>query len=116
MYVYECKLVEVIDGDTVDVDIDLGFDVWMRRQRVRLAGINAPEIRTRDAAAKARGLEAKARLGELLRPGALVLACEKYDPSEKYGRILGRILVGPDRLDANAQLLAEGHAVPFRAA
>ena len=65
MYHYKAKLVRVIDGDTIDVDIDLGFDVWLKRQRVRLAGIDAPESRTRNKAEKVLGLAAKARLTEL---------------------------------------------------
>jgi micrococcal nuclease len=65
MYHYKAKLVRVIDGDTIDVDIDLGFDVWLKRQRIRLAGIDAPESRTRNKAEKVLGLAAKARLTEL---------------------------------------------------
>ena len=65
MYQYKAVLVRVIDGDTIDVDIDLGFDVWLKKQRVRLAGIDAPESRTRNKAEKVLGLAAKARLTEL---------------------------------------------------
>ena len=64
MYQYKAVLVRVIDGDTIDVDIDLGFDVWLKKQRVRLAGIDAPESRTRNKAEKVLGLAAKARLTE----------------------------------------------------
>ena len=65
MYHYKAKLVRVIDGDTIDVDIDLGFDVWLKNQRVRLAGIDSPECRTRNKLEKTLGLAAKARLTEL---------------------------------------------------
>ena len=59
MYEYNCKIVKVVDGDTVDVDIDLGFGVWMRNERVRLYGIDAPESRTRDKEEKKYGLASK---------------------------------------------------------
>lgn len=113
MYEYRCELRAVVDGDTVDVDIDLGFDSWLRKQRVRLAGINAPETHTKDADEKARGLRARDRLRSLLEgPGKLVLRVERYDATEKFGRILGRIVNG-DGLDVSAILLAEQLAVPY---
>ena len=62
MYDYKCKVVKVVDGDTVDVDIDLGFGVWMRDERVRVMGIDTPESRTRDLVEKKFGLAAKERL------------------------------------------------------
>lgn len=100
MYEYNVELVEVYDGDTVVVDIDLGFDVRLRNQRVRLIGIDTPEIRTKSADEKKMGLEARDFLYTLLRPSEnldpdLVLVCETYDPTEKYGRILGDILIKP---------------------
>ena len=64
-YYYNCRLVKVIDGDTIDGDIDLGFEVVLSKQRVRLAGIDTPESRTRNLAEKALGLKAKDRLIEL---------------------------------------------------
>ena len=66
MYEYNCKILRVVDGDTVDVDIDLGFGVWMHRERVRMMGIDTPESRTRDLTEKAFGLASKERLKELL--------------------------------------------------
>lgn len=66
MYDYKCKVVKVVDGDTVDVDIDLGFGVWMRDERVRVMGIDTPESRTRDLVEKKFGLAAKERLKGLL--------------------------------------------------
>ena len=64
-FVYNCNLVKVVDGDTIDVDVDLGFDCWLRNKRVRLMGIDTPESRTRNLAEKALGLKAKERLIEL---------------------------------------------------
>ena len=59
MYEYKCKMVKVVDGDTIDVDIDLGFGVWMRNQRIRMHGIDTPESRTRDLEEKKYGLTCK---------------------------------------------------------
>ena len=67
MYEYKCNIVKVIDGDTVDVDIDLGFGIWMKDERVRIMGIDTPESRTRDLLEKKFGLAAKAKLSELLK-------------------------------------------------
>ena len=66
MYEYKCNVVKVVDGDTVDVDIDLGFGVWMKDERVRIMGIDTPESRTRDLVEKKFGLAAKEKLTELL--------------------------------------------------
>jgi micrococcal nuclease len=113
VYEYRCELRAVVDGDTVDVDIDLGFDCWLRKQRVRLSGINAPEIHTKDADEKARGLRARDRLRSLLEgPGRLTLQVQVYDATEKFGRILGRV-VNVDGLDVASILLAEHLAVPY---
>ena len=66
MYEYRCKVVRVVDGDTVDVDVDLGFGVWLKKERVRLLGIDTPESRTRDKVEKQYGLAAKAFLKQVL--------------------------------------------------
>ena len=66
MYRYRCKIVKVIDGDTVDVDIDLGFGVWMHKERVRVHGIDTPESRTRDKVEKKFGLYAKKIVQQLI--------------------------------------------------
>ena len=87
MYDYNFKLVRVVDGDTVDVDIDLGFGTWLRKQRIRLQGIDAPESRTRDLEEKKFGLLAKEKLQTLLAT-ARVLRTFKDDRG-KFGRILG---------------------------
>jgi micrococcal nuclease len=119
MYEYSAKLKRVVDGDTVDLLIDLGFNVWIQH-RVRLWGINTPETRTRDKEEKIRGLAAKKYLRELLRgSSSLVLRTEK-EKKGKYGRILGIIVCevldaegNLDELTVNDQLIKEGHAVEY---
>ena len=99
MFEYKCKLVKVVDGDTVDVDIDLGFGVWLQKQRIRLYGIDTPESRTSDAEEKIYGLAAKQRMQEWLDGGNLKIVTHK-DAKGKYGRILGKFKVldiRPDR-------------------
>lgn len=109
-YEYAVKLVEVYDGDTVVLDIDLGFDVWLLRQRVRIAGIDAPELRTRDEAEKAMGVEAREFLRSLLAKRNLRVVSEKYNASEKFGRILGDIFFLEDGewRSARDEMLAYG--------
>ena len=109
MYHYKAKLVRVIDGDTIDVDIDLGFDVWLKRQRVRLAGIDAPESRTRNKAEKVLGLAAKARLTELC---SAEMQLESLGTG-KFGRILG-IPKTSDGVRICSMLIDEGHAVEYQ--
>ena len=106
MFKYWCKLVRVVDGDTIDIDLDLGFSVWVLKQRVRLLGINTPESRTRNLAEKKLGLLAKERLIELL-PNTFVIQTYK-DEKGKYGRILGTPYVND--VDICKQLMEEGHA------
>ena len=111
LYHYKAKIDRVVDGDTVDVLIDLGFDMHSR-QRVRLWGINTPECRTRDKREKALGLAAKARLIEILgfADNHCVIAT-RLDRKRKYGRVLWILYV--DDLDINEQLIEEGHAVEY---
>ena len=117
MYTYKIKLDRVIDGDTVDANIDLGFDVSVKK-RIRLQGINAPESRTRDLEEKARGLAAKDRVKQLLE-GANEIQLQSHGVG-KYGRCLGELFV--DRVDGqekmtlesiNELLIKEGHAVEY---
>ncbi len=89
MYEYRCKISRVVDGDTVDVDIDLGFGVWLHEERVRVLGIDTPESRTRDKEEKKYGLAAKAFVKDFFRIGDVVLTTKKYDAKGKFGRILG---------------------------
>jgi micrococcal nuclease len=112
MYEYKATIDRWVDGDTVDVDIDLGFDVVLRDQRVRLYGINTPESRTRDLEEKAKGLAAKARVNEMAPVGTVVtLLTHKYDAKGKFGRILGAIVT--DDGTVNQMLLEEGHATEY---
>ncbi|QDP46216.1 MAG: putative nuclease-like protein [Prokaryotic dsDNA virus sp.] len=106
MYEYRCVLRRVVDGDTIDVDIDLGFKVWLRKERVRLYGINTPESRTRNLDEKKLGLLAKARLKELLQKN-FTIRTEK-DGKGKFGRILGVPYVEGHNICE--QLIEEGHA------
>ncbi len=111
MYTYRVRKVhKVVDGDTIDVDIDLGFDVSFS-QRVRLAGIDTPESRTTDKAEKELGLEVKKKLGDLLANAKdIVIRTEKPDSTEKYGRILGWLYLDGAEVSVNHALIAGGYA------
>ena len=89
MYEYRCKVTRVVDGDTVDVDIDLGFGVWLHKERVRLHGIDTPESRTRDLEEKKFGLMAKEIVKKWVPEGSTQTLITRKDKSGKYGRILG---------------------------
>ena len=117
MYEYKCKILRVVDGDTVDVDIDLGFGVWMHKERVRMMGIDTPESRTRDRVEKAFGLASKERLKELLPIGSIQVLKTEIDRSGedkkgKFGRILGDFLTDDERRCTDI-LVEEGHAVAY---
>ena len=109
MYEYKCTIVRVVDGDTVDVDIDLGFDVWLSKQRVRLYGVDTPESRTRDKAEKARGLAAKDYVVDWCEGQEAIKIQTSLDKRGKFGRVLGRI-IGDDDGCLNDVLVDEGHA------
>jgi len=106
-FIYQATLVKVVDGDTIDVTLDLGFNVLLHNQRVRLAGIDTPESRTRNKEEKVLGLAAKARLREIIEkdPKFKVQSLGKG----KYGRILG-IPYTIDGQDICQMLIEEGHA------
>lgn len=112
MYQYRATIVRVIDGDTVDVDIDLGFDVTLKNQRVRLIGIDSSEVRTRDAAEKERGLAAKAFVETLIPVGTehLLISREYHGERGKFGRIIGDFEISNGTL--TQAILDAGHAVP----
>jgi len=117
MYIYNIELLRVVDGDTVDAKIDLGFDVWVKK-RVRFSGVNAPESRTRDLEEKARGLAAKDRVKQLLE-GTNRIQLTSHGVG-KYGRCLGELHVdvidGKENLtmvSINELLIKEGHAVEY---
>ena len=110
MFEYKCKLVRVIDGDTVDIDIDLGFGVWLRKQRIRMYGIDTPESRTRDLEEKKYGLAAKEFLQKWTGAGELTIKTHK-DAKGKYGRILGEIYSFDTNV--NDKMVEEYHAVGY---
>jgi len=107
-FVYRATLERVVDGDTIDVTLDLGFDVKLHKQRCRLSGIDTPESRTRDLAEKKLGLEAKERLKELCKEKLIIKSLGKG----KYGRILA-IPYTEDGEDICQILIKEGHAVEY---
>jgi micrococcal nuclease len=120
MFDYKVKILKVVDGDTVDVDIDLGFGIWKTNERVRIMGIDTPESRTKDKVEKKFGLAAKKRLKELLGKEAILKTHQGRageDARGKFGRVLGDF----DIIDSNgvvigsvaATLVMEGHAVPY---
>ncbi|CAB4145982.1 COG1525 Micrococcal nuclease (thermonuclease) homologs [uncultured Caudovirales phage] len=107
---YVKKVSKVVDGDTIDVDIDLGFDICFS-SRVRLAGIDTPESRTTDKMEKALGLESKAYLKhEIEAAKSVVIKTEKMDSSEKYGRILGWVFLDGSTVSLNEKMIADGYA------
>lgn len=109
MFEYQCRITKIIDGDTIDVDIDLGFDQWFCNQRIRLYGIDTPESRTRDLEEKKYGLKAKEFVEDFMPVGssAIIKTAEKG----KYGRYLGDFRVGNKWLCK--ELLASHNAVPY---
>ena len=112
MYEYDVKIVKVIDGDTVDVDIDLGFGVWIHKERVRLHGIDTPESRTSDAKEKVFGLKAKAFLEKWVTAGDVTLRTKTYDAKGKFGRILGELWYAGEH-NINQKMIDEHHAVAY---
>ena len=107
---YVKKVTKVVDGDTIDVEIDLGFDISFS-SRVRLAGIDTPESRTTDKMEKALGLEAKAYLKkEIEASKSVVIKTEKMDSSEKYGRILGWVFLDGSTVSLNEKMISDGYA------
>jgi micrococcal nuclease len=115
MYEYKVKVTRVVDGDTVDVDIDLGFGIWLRGERVRIMGIDTPESRTRDKVEKVFGLAAKNRLKELLGKDAILKTQVDKDGGDakgKFGRILGDFYAADGRLITDI-MIEEGHCVPY---
>ena len=119
MYEYRATINRVIDGDTVDIDIDLGFGITMKDERVRIMGIDTPESRTRDKVEDLFGEAAKARVKELLK-GEAILKTEVNKDGEdmkgKFGRVLGDFYIeqedGTWKL-MTKMLIEEGHAVPY---
>jgi micrococcal nuclease len=111
MFEYYIKEVtKVVDGDTIDVVIDLGFDISFT-SRVRLAGIDTPESRTKDKAEKALGLESKAYLASILKGAEnIVVRTEKINSTEKFGRVLGWLYVDGSPDSVNSDMIDKGYA------
>ena len=115
MYEYRCKVNRVVDGDTVDVDIELGFNIVLTDERVRIMGIDTPESRTSDEVEKLFGKASKHRLQELLGDVAILRTQVEKDGDDakgKFGRILGDF-VAPDGRMVTEVLIEEGHCVPY---
>jgi len=115
VYEYRCKVLKIIDGDTVDIDIDLGFGMWIHNERVRIMGIDTPESRTSNDIEKKFGLAAKERLKELLGETAILktqIDKKGEDMKGKFGRILGDFKTEDGRICAKI-LCEEGHAVAY---
>ena len=111
MFEYYVKQVtKVVDGDTIDVVIDLGFDISFT-SRVRLAGIDTPESRTKDLVEKALGLESKKYLADRIKAAKnIVIKTEKINSSEKYGRILGWLYLDGEGTSINTEMIEKGYA------
>jgi len=109
VFEYNAKVKRVVDGDTLDAYIDLGFDVWIQK-RIRLMGIDTPESRTRDKVEKRYGKGAKHRLVEILEYNDNKFTIKSHGTG-KFGRVLGEMLIGD--LNINEQMIKEGHAVAY---
>ena len=115
MYEYKCKVLRVVDGDTVDVDIDLGFGIVLSDERVRIMGIDTPESRTRDKVEKLFGKASKHRLESLLGKVAILktqINKDGEDMKGKFGRVLGDFVTEDGRM-ATEVMIEEGHCVPY---
>jgi len=113
MFEYNAVIVKVVDGDTVDVDIDLGFSVWLKKQRVRLYGLDTPESRTRDKEEKKYGLLAKAKVLEHCPIGSKIkVKTQKGKSKGKYGRILGE-LISDKSVNVNRFLIDNNYGVDY---
>lgn len=108
MYEYEAKVTKIVDGDTIDVEIDLGFDITIK-QRLRLKGIDTPETKTKNKEEKELGLKAKRITEECIR-GAKSIIVKTYK-DDKYGRILADVIA--DGVNVNQKLINEGFAVAY---
>ena len=110
MYRYKVYVTRIVDGDTVDVDIDLGFGMIYKKQRVRMMGIDTPESRTRNLEEKFYGKLSKAHLTKILDGQEVQLV--SHDKG-KFGRILGELYIGNSNFSVNQQMIKEYHAVPY---
>jgi micrococcal nuclease len=111
------KINRVVDGDTIDVTIDLGFDLY-KKERVRVAGVDTPEKRTRDKEEKALGIDATNWLKEKLNSAVagdddLIIRTELVGGVGKYGRLLGWLYIGDEKVSLNEEMIGEGYAWPY---
>ena len=113
-YIYRIKnILKVVDGDTIDADIDLGFSISLEK-RIRFAGIDTPESRTTNLKEKSLGLESKEWLKKALEGAKdIIIKTEKPDSTEKYGRIIGHLFINGQETSLNNQMIAEGYALPY---
>ena len=113
-YIYRIKSVtKVVDGDTIDADIDLGFDISLSK-RIRLAGIDTPESRTTNVKEKAMGLESKDWLKKTLEGAKdILIKTELPDSTEKYGRIIGHLFINGQETSLNNQMITSGYALAY---
>ena len=111
MYEYRCKIRRVVDGDTVDVDIDLGFGMWIHNERIRLYGVDTPESRTRDLEEKKYGLLAKSFVLKYLPEGSYQTLVTVKDKAGKFGRVLGKFKI--DLVFLNDLLVQTHNAVAY---
>ena len=110
-YIYRIRSIhKVVDGDTIDADIDLGFDISLTK-RIRLAGVDTPESRTADANEKKYGLESKEWLKKKVEGAKnILIKTELPDSTEKYGRIIGHLFINDQDTSLNDQMIVEGYA------
>ena len=113
-YIYRIKnILKVVDGDTIDADIDLGFSISLEK-RIRLAGVDTPESRTTDLKEKAMGLESKEWLKKKLEGAKdIIIKTELPDSTEKYGRIIGHLFINGQETSLNNQMITEGYALAY---
>ena len=111
-FLYRCVIQRIVDGDTVDIDIDLGFGIWLRKERVRVAGIDTPEKRTRDKIEKMFGLAATAKAHTLIPEGSECIVRTRRDKAGKYGRTMGDFVMTDGRLYTEV-MVETHHAVTY---
>ena len=111
-FLYKCTIQRIVDGDTVDVNIDLGFGIWLYKERVRVAGIDTPEKRTRDKVEKIFGLAATAKAHTLIPEGSNCIIRTRRDKAGKYGRTMGDFVLEDGTLYTDV-IIETHHAVPY---
>jgi micrococcal nuclease len=114
-YIYRIKqILKVVDGDTIDADIDLGFSISLEK-RIRLAGVDTPESRTADANEKKYGLQSKEWLKHKVENAKnILIKTELPDSTEKYGRIIGHLFINDQETSLNDQMVVEGYAWTYK--